>query len=65
MLPGNTWVSMEENEKSRINIDPESTSDHFAIFINDRTIMIICKNKKVVLPVVQNNMIIQGPEIPY
>ncbi len=37
----------------------------FAIFINDRTIMINCKNKKGALPVVQNNMIIQGPEIPY
>ncbi len=29
MLPGNTWVSMEENEKSRIYIDPESTSVYF------------------------------------
>ncbi len=29
MLRGNTWVSMEENEKSRIYIDPESTSDNF------------------------------------
>ncbi len=57
---------MEENEKSRIYMDPESTSSNiFAIFINHRTIMIIWKNKKGALPVVQNNMIIQGPEIPY
>ncbi len=37
----------------------------FAIFINHGTIMISWKNKKGALPVVQNNMIIQGPEIPY
>ncbi len=37
----------------------------FAIFRNRTTIIIIWKNKKESLPVVQNNMIILGPEIPY
>ncbi len=36
----------------------------FAIFRNQRTIT-IWKNKKVMLPMVQTNMIIQGLKIPY
>ena len=35
----------------------------FAIFRNNRTINTIWKHKKGALPVVQNNMIIQGSEI--
>ncbi len=48
---------MEENEKSRICIDPEYYIQVivFAIFTNHNTIIIIWKN----------DMIIQGPEIPF
>ncbi len=51
-------------------MNPELTSIQstqvvvFFIFINHCTITIIWKKKKGTLPVVQNNMIIQGAEIP-
>ncbi len=52
-----------KSPKFTLNQSPQVTI--FAIFINDRTIIITWKNKKGALPVVQNNMIVQGPEIPY
>ena len=62
----NTWILTEKNKA----LNPELTLIQSTqmvvsvIFTNHWAIAIICKKKKGTLPEAQNNIIIQGAEIP-